>query len=122
MSNKNSPEFRSLEDHKKLSKKEYYQFFADGPEDAARILHVLDDGDGQPTAYPRTDGFVYVCVDKVHELFLKMDPDEAARVGAEMLAAAGFAEAIRVFNQEKEKRNAQSQAADQGSRPAGSGD
>lgn len=86
---------RSLAAHKAKTKKEYYQFFTDGPEDAARVLHLIDDGEQDAKAYPAKDGYVWFLVDKVHELYIKMDPELAATIGTQIILAAGVAEVIR---------------------------
>jgi transcription elongation factor Elf1 len=93
---------RSLAAHKTKTKKEYYQFFADGPEDAARILQVIDDDKGAVKAFPGKDKMVWLLVDKQHELYLTMDPELAALIGAQMLIAAGVTLTTKKIK-EKEK-------------------
>lgn len=125
----NSPSQPSEEEikerHARMSKKEYFSAFAEAPEDLARVLHVLENDDGEAVAFPQKDGMVWLRVDKIHELYLKMDPELAAVVGTQMILAAGVAEVIRsktIHVGPKEKTDAQNQAADQGSEAPPAGD
>lgn len=83
-------DIRTLAEHQQLSMQDYYMHFATGPDDMARILHLLDDESGEPKVFPDR-GMVWLRIDKAHKLYVKMDPKMAAEMGAQMLMAAGLA-------------------------------
>lgn len=103
-----------LEDHQNKSMQEYYSFFLNGPDDAARVLHLLDDGKEMPKAYPH-EGMIWQCVDREHKLYLKMNAQVATELGMQLMLAAGMCLAQSVKEKAENKHDPQIQDPQPGS-------
>lgn len=86
------PILRTLAEHTAMKWHEWFKAFIEGPEDAARVLQLIDDEEykNNPKAFYGDDQ-VWMVIDEPHKFYLRMDAKQAATIGMQLVMAAGQA-------------------------------